>query len=596
MSEELRQSLDIDYMKLLYEDETVSIVELLVMHEGLNRNRCDISHEVIVDALPSLANKPIWGIPNKSYLKDYSDDFIEHARNSEQEKNIMIFGIVPESGVKNSQFIEKNGKTYLKVQAILFKKYSPIAMNILSQRDGNCKISVEILAKGNTVDGVLIIKEMRFMAITCLGSDIKEGIEGSEMDIVRFSLDEAIKESNEKYLNFAQEETYKIPQPVKDNAQKGLDLRKEFGRGGTNAGVKMAKYLIANETATYEKVKKINEYFPKHKKGDENSDSPSNELIAWNLYGGDEGMEWAKDIINKTNDDGKFDESKISNASDATGKNSVVEIENSKEIKNKEGNSMGEENKKVEFSLNSTQIFEIFANAVSGIKYMCGDYECSKYWTEAYDESFVYLRDCEECKTYKIPYTLQDNIVTIDFEKKVVVINGGYMEVGENGEPVKDDETLEIENKSKELETKNSELETENTELKNKYTEVENKLKEAEGKIVENNATIEKYARQEEETKMMSMLKQFSHCFAEDELKVMTDKIKESKFADFEQEVDSKIKEFALNSKGHVEEDTTIKNNFGVSISNFGGNDHYDYQNNNNANISIAEKYGVKIK
>ena len=618
MNEELKQSLDIDYMELLYEDDTVSIIELLIMHEGLNRNRCDIPHEVIVNALPSLANKPIWGIPNKTYLKDYSDDFIEHARNLEQQKNIMIFGIVPESGVKNAQFVEKDDKTYLKVQAILFKKYSPLAMNILKQRNGNCKISVEIFAKGDTIDGILYIKDLRFMAITCLGEAIKEGIEGSEMNIVRFSLNEAIKESNEKYLNFSQEKTYEIPKKMKDNAQKGLDMRKEYGRGGTSMAIKIAKYITVNETATLEKVKKISEYFPRHEKDNVQSEVPTNGFIAWNLYGGNEGQEWSKDIIKNidTNDD---DKNTIKNkmASDIASENLVVDIDNSKEIKNKEGNLM-EENKKIEFSLNSTQIFEIFSNATGNIKYKNGDYECCKYWTQSYDENFVYICDCEENKTYKMPYTLQDNIATIDFENKVVVIGGGYTEVGADGaaeiaEEVGENiaviinaEATEVANaevvvnaeaeKDVEIDNSNKEMEAKYAELETKYSEIENKLKTAEEEIVKNSAIIATYARQDEEVKMNSMLKQFSHCFAEDEVKTMSEKIKESKLVDFEEIVNSKIKEFALNSKVPDDNESTIKNSYGVSISNFGTNAHYDYQHNDNATISMAEKYGVKIK
>ena len=597
MNEELKQSLDIDYMKLLYEDDSVSIVELLVLHEGLNRNRCDISHDVIVRALPSLANKPIWGIPNKKYLRDYSDDFIEHARDEEQEKGILIFGVFPESGVKDCQFIEKDNKTYLKVQAILFKKYSPIAMNILSQRDGNCKISIEILAKGNTIDGILHVDEMFFLSATCLGVDIKEGIEGSSMDVVRFSLDEAIKESNDKYLSFAKEENYKIPQEVKDNAQKGLDLRKEFGRGGTNVGIKMAKYIVSNDDATIDKVKKISKYFPRHSEDNINeSNPPSNEYIAWFLWGGDEGWNWSKNVIDKEN----------SQATDIVDSKATIEIDNSKEIKNKEVGKM--EDKKIEFSLNSTQIFEIFSSAINSIKYMQGDWKCNKYWTEAYDESFVYLRDCEEGKTYKMPYTLQDNVATIDFENKKCVISGGYMEVGENNEPLTnatkeidtdkdkdvDDDTTkdtdkdmdELKNKCQEFEAKYSELETKYSELQTNFSEVENKLKMAESEV-------EKYARNEEEGKMMSLLKEFAHCMSEDEVKTMSEKVKESKFADFEEMVNSKIKEFALKSK---EESTKIDNSFKVSFSNFGVEDHYDYEQSNNTEVSIAEKYGIKIK
>ena len=278
-------SANIDYMELLYEDPAISIVDMLVMHTNENRNSCDIPKEAIIKALPTLANKPIWGIPNNSIFKS-GKDFVEHARDEKERQDIRIFGIVPESSIKDAAFVLKKGKEYLKVRAILFKKYSSIPMNILANRDGECKISVEIMAKGETIDGILHVSELIFEAVVVLGADVREGIEGSDMKIVRFSLQDAIEESEQamQKFYFAEQKKYKIPKNVKEAAQKGLDLRKEYGRGGTDVGLNMARYIVSNEYATYEKVKKISEYFPRHA-GDnlDEKDPPSNGWVAWCL-------------------------------------------------------------------------------------------------------------------------------------------------------------------------------------------------------------------------------------------------------------------------------------------------------------------------
>jgi hypothetical protein len=519
MSEELKQYLDIDFMEIAYEDDSISIVDVLVMHEGLNRKQCDISHEVILKSLTSLSNKPIWGIPNKKYLKDYSDDFIEHARNEEEEKDIVIFGVYPESGVKNAQFIEKDNKTYLKVQAILFKKYSPLAMKILNNRDGNCKISIEILAKGNTVNGVLVVNELFHLSTCILGESVLEGIQGSSMEIVRFSLDEAIKESNEKYLQFASIEENKLI--VEENIK------------------------IGEKTEEDEKTKEI--------------DNSNAQIIV--------------DI-------------------------STINIDNGKEINNKEVDLM--ENKKIEFSLNSTQIFEIFANAIDPITYQDGNWESRKYWTEAYDECVVFLRDCEEGKTYKMPYTLQDNVATIDFEKKVCVISGGYLEVGMVSEEMKNAQTEmeEMKNKVSDFEQKYSDMEQKFIEIEQKYSDMEIKYNKSEEENIKNKAEIEKFAKQEEMMKMSAMLEQFAHTVTEEETKELKEKMTTATFAEFEEMMNIKIKEFALNSKKE-DEIKKIDNSFKISFSNFGGRDHYNYESDKNKlndMASIIEKSGVKIK
>jgi hypothetical protein len=90
--------------------------------------------------------------------------------------------------------------------------------------------------------------------------------------------------------------TYAIPDRVKKNAQRGLDLRKKFGRGGTDVGENTARTLAAGGSIGIEKVKHINRYFPRHA-GDNLSDKTSNGWIAWLLWGGDAAWSWTRGII-----------------------------------------------------------------------------------------------------------------------------------------------------------------------------------------------------------------------------------------------------------------------------------------------------------
>ena len=95
-------------------------------------------------------------------------------------------------------------------------------------------------------------------------------------------------------------DTFKPTAKMAANAEKGLKLREEFGRGGTDVGVHRAQQLAARKDLSAEDVKSMHSYFARHavdKEGKTHawgSDSdPSAGYIAWLLWGGDEGKAWA---------------------------------------------------------------------------------------------------------------------------------------------------------------------------------------------------------------------------------------------------------------------------------------------------------------
>lgn len=86
-----------------------------------------------------------------------------------------------------------------------------------------------------------------------------------------------------------------------DAAQKGLDLRARFGRGGTEVGVARAHQIIAGKPMSADDVTSMFSYFARHAV-DKNSAShewgdegdPSAGFVAWLLWGGDAGETWAR--------------------------------------------------------------------------------------------------------------------------------------------------------------------------------------------------------------------------------------------------------------------------------------------------------------
>ena len=91
------------------------------------------------------------------------------------------------------------------------------------------------------------------------------------------------------------------PQDVREAAALGLELRREFNRGGTEVGVARARDLSNGKRIPPQTINRMLSYFARHEVdkqadgwGDRNN--PSAGYIAWLLWGGDAGLRWAKGI------------------------------------------------------------------------------------------------------------------------------------------------------------------------------------------------------------------------------------------------------------------------------------------------------------
>ena len=94
-----------------------------------------------------------------------------------------------------------------------------------------------------------------------------------------------------------------VPASVKAEAQRGLDWRKEFGRGGIGPGQQTARMLISN-TMTIARVRKMRAFLARHevdKQGEGFKPGqpgfPSAGRIAWALWGGDAGVSWSNKVM-----------------------------------------------------------------------------------------------------------------------------------------------------------------------------------------------------------------------------------------------------------------------------------------------------------
>jgi len=98
----------------------------------------------------------------------------------------------------------------------------------------------------------------------------------------------------------------KPTQGMKSEARKGLDWRKEHGRGGTRVGLERANQIVNDENLSDETIKRMFSFFSRHevdkqaegfRQGEKGY--PSNGRIAWALWGGDAGFSWSRKLVNQ---------------------------------------------------------------------------------------------------------------------------------------------------------------------------------------------------------------------------------------------------------------------------------------------------------
>ena len=103
-----------------------------------------------------------------------------------------------------------------------------------------------------------------------------------------------------------------MPVPTKEmaeEAQKGLDWRNEYGRGGTEVGVARARDISNRRDLSMDTLRRMKSYFARHEVDKEaegfyqgQDGFPSAGRIAWQLWGGDAGRDWANRIIEQDED------------------------------------------------------------------------------------------------------------------------------------------------------------------------------------------------------------------------------------------------------------------------------------------------------
>ena len=266
-----------DGLKILEQDDTIMLGVMDIVTVGRNVNMTDFPEEVINECKHTLMNKPIVCIFDKGVTVDNSD-FTNHAHNEYDVSQRQQVGVIPESC--EMQIVEKYGRKILQAKVAFWKHYCPDICEKLAknEKDGlQTHISMEVLAEDGYTDedGYFVITKFTFMAISLLGIKVQQGITEASLNIVKFDLNNAIRETN-KILS-----KYEIPSQVKENAKQALSLKQKNPKL-----ISIAKEIVNNKALSFSKIESIKDKI-EHLRKEEN-------LI---FYGGQECKEWCNKIL-----------------------------------------------------------------------------------------------------------------------------------------------------------------------------------------------------------------------------------------------------------------------------------------------------------
>jgi len=256
-------------------DSNFALLNLDFFASGDNLHDLYVSEETLLKTADTIKNCPlVW-----KYDKILDDSYTH-------DPDEVPCGFVPE-GVTISNKKLEDGRTMLSTVAYVWKRYTGPLLSIFKRDGGKKPVSVEmsVYKTKKKEDGKTELLDFRYEGITVLGSYVTPAIPMANASILSFA--EEYEEDLEKEFSFTE---IIIPNKIRYNAEKGLELRKESG-GGTSTGLAFARYLTNNKLITPEKVREIMNYFSTHKY--------TKDEIDWLLWGGDYAKEWAEKMLER---------------------------------------------------------------------------------------------------------------------------------------------------------------------------------------------------------------------------------------------------------------------------------------------------------
>lgn len=241
-------NLPVSYSVDSFDNERFMKLRIKVMHTGLNLNNSNFGLEAIEKAQPTIANIPLLAFIKKTDGEENSD-FAGHEYEIKITENDVKFvylgrpiGIVPETN-NYSVETDEDGKTFVMVDAYVWKDYANSALDILN-RDEVKKVSMEILVDDyEWHDSYVDITAYKYTGIALLGEDVKEAMLGAKAEVVQFSADSISAMMQELKMALA---TFSADSEITANAEELIDNETSFSE--ENSSEENVKDITENIT------------------------------------------------------------------------------------------------------------------------------------------------------------------------------------------------------------------------------------------------------------------------------------------------------------------------------------------------------------
>ena len=285
-------SFAIDNIELVKEDpdSSFSILSLDFFASGQNLHNMYVSEETLDKTADTIKNCPVvWK------LDILHDDIGNH------DPEEVPCGFIPES----SEIIKKrlsDGRIMLSTVSYIWKKYSGKILDFF-KKNNERPVSVEmtVFDSQEREDEITELLDYKFEAVTVLGNKIQPAIPLARSTVLQFAKDYE-QVYNKEFQTQYDALDFMVPKKVKENAQEGLSLHKEHGRGGNSVSLSLARHLANNEKSNSEKIRHIYKVFSGNRFSDMDKDSPSDSYINFMLYGGNECKIWSSEVYEKINE------------------------------------------------------------------------------------------------------------------------------------------------------------------------------------------------------------------------------------------------------------------------------------------------------
>ena len=287
---------DVDSAEII-EDENESdsqfaTAKVHAFSSGKNAHSMTCDEDVLISTAKTLNNVPL--------LYNFQGIFgnYDFGTHTDPDKSLIAGFVVPDS---QEFFKLDDGTDRIGVSVItkIWKRYAPQVMKIFSQRSvKSVSVEMELTDFENLPDGLISMKNFIYSGIALLGDLVTPASPGANIEILSFSADENETVKQAYQLEFAKnkithksrysEIDFSIPETIKNNANRGLELAKSNGRSGA-VYMAIGNHLSKSDKVSSEKARYINK----------NINSKRESELEFMLMGGEESIQWSKVIVDQ---------------------------------------------------------------------------------------------------------------------------------------------------------------------------------------------------------------------------------------------------------------------------------------------------------